>query len=660
MKKQISIVLILVLGLLLSWSVRAEEGVAGPVPWVSDIQGGEDSLLIKQQDTDWFEATVNTPVGQGDMLWQKPGGHSEVYFEDGSWVRLGGNTGVEFIELRDGRVRLVQTRGNALLQNNGQGGLLVDLPGQTMSMPPGSRAKVNVEEDGRTRVTVKKGRAFVEGPRGQVRVDAGQSLRADADGNIAELTRNVPAEGLDSYSQRRNRELGQAGGPPTTTVSYLPDPVVYQMSSHGTWVNSPGYGWVWRPRVSADWAPYRTGRWMYRTGWGWTWISYEPWGWYPYHYGRWVVVNNHWVWTPVRVRGRWHPSLVFWVEGPDYIAWHPIPYGVSVSVVHTWGPSMAYRYIHHRGVTMIHHRHFRSCNYYRYARPWRGVSHRSIRVIHHPHHAHHHPISVRYNYTPRTRGYLDKNRSPNTRVIYAHNKRASRGKDTRVSYGNQRSGRNSANYDRNTARSGSDRHATKGPRHESVRPNTPRSGNRADAGRIRGSTYGHDRSGKSAGRGSPARTSSKGDSRRAVNSGHRSSHEKSVDRPSSDRAIKYGAPHGNKRSGKVNRPNTGGNRSDRAIKAPGRDSSHRTYKAPSNSRHKSYHSPSNRSYNRSGSRDSGTKSRSVFSGKSRSSSSHGDSSFRSPSRKSSKGHSSHRSGSSKSRSRSNSSHGKRR
>ncbi len=643
MTKKTVITVVLLVGLLLSWSVRAENGVAGPVPWVSDIRGGDDSLLIKQKDTDWFEATENTPIGNGDMLWQKPGGHSEVYFDDGSWVRISGNTGVEFAELADGRVRLVQTRGNALVRNGGQGELLVDLPGQTMSLPPRSQAKVKVGEDGYSRVVVKQGKAYVNGPRGRVRVNAGQSLRSDPEGNVINLTRNGSSESLDSYSNTRSRELGSAGGPPTNTVSYLPDPVVYQMSAHGEWVNSPGYGWVWRPRVSAGWAPYRSGRWMHRAGWGWTWISYEPWGWYPYHYGRWVEVNNHWVWAPVRVRSRWHPSLVFWVEGPDYIAWHPIPYGVSVSVVRTWGPSTARRYIRHRGVTVIHHRHFRSCNYHRYVRPWRGVSHRSIRVIHHPHHANHHPISVRYHHTPRTRGYIHKSRAPSSRVVYAHNKRVSRGKSPRVHYGSHRVTSNhgsrhtgsKAVHHRST-----NRHGSKNARPDTGRSATPRAGNRADAGRAKGRHYGKSPAAKSRSK-SGNRLNTKGDSRRAVNSNPSAHPHKSASRSSAERGIKNGARGKNGHKSHPNRPATGKNRSSR--KNPGNNvygNDRGNYSTPSHTRSKS---PSHhrKSYNNSKSSNRSYKSHSS-SGKSRHSS-HGKRSYSSHSRKSSSSHSHHRS-----------------
>ncbi|MFO8058703.1 MAG: DUF6600 domain-containing protein [bacterium] len=640
MKKQIFMVLALVAGLFLAWSARAEDGVKGPVPWVSDIEGGSGSLLVKQQDTDWFEATVNTPLGRGDMLWQKPGGHSEVYFDDGSWVRLGGKTGLEFAELEDGRVRLIQTRGRALLSNSGRGEFLVDLPGQTMSLPPGSRARLAVDEDGNSRVVVKEGKAYVTGPEGRVRVNQGQTLRADPEGHILKLTRADSSRGLDRYSRERSRELGRGGGPPTTTVAYMPDPVVHQMSVHGTWVNTPGYGWVWRPSVSASWAPYREGRWMYRSGWGWTWISYEPWGWYPYHHGRWVVVNNNWVWAPMHVRGRWYPSLVFWVEGPDYIAWHPIPYGVSVSVVHTWGPSTARRYVRHRGVTVIHHRHFSSCNYHRYVRPWNSVSHRSVRVIHHPHHARHHSISVRHHHTPRTNGYIHKGRAPSSRAVYAHKRHSSREKTARVHYGNRTGSRTHPSASRDTTvrghnpRRDSDRSAGR----STSRPSTPRAGNRAGPGKANGRHYGHS-SDKTRGR-SSVHSKAARDADRPGNKGSRARGGNSASRSRPDKSINYGADRPRVNKGRAPGTSPGHHDGGRSLNKRGNSSGRRDISPGSPSRHGS--SRGKGTINKRSQPEKGSSSSHIFSSGKKSKSSSGSRSYSAPSRKSSHS-SSHRS-----------------
>src|SRR5579884_1179913 len=63
-----------------------------------------------------------------------------------------------------------------------------------------------------------------------------------------------------------------------------------ELAPYGTWIQEPGYGWVWRPTVAAfdpAWHPYGNGgHWIYTDN-GWYWESDYPWGNITFHYGRW-------------------------------------------------------------------------------------------------------------------------------------------------------------------------------------------------------------------------------------------------------------------------------------------------------------------------------------------------------------------------------------
>ena len=87
------------------------------------------------------------------------------------------------------------------------------------------------------------------------------------------------------------------------------------LDSYGRWDRVPDYGYVWVPRVTVGWAPYRHGRWVWTAYWGWTWTSYEPWGWAPYHYGRWFIHGSNWVWWPGPVTPFYRP-----VYAPAYVS----------------------------------------------------------------------------------------------------------------------------------------------------------------------------------------------------------------------------------------------------------------------------------------------------------------------------------------------------
>ena len=130
---------------------------------------------------------------------------------------------------------------------------------------------------------------------------------------------------------------------PTTVIqsdSYQPAPapvedVSYQsfydqLAPYGTWINYPGYGYVWMPQAGPDFQPYATnGNWIYTDA-GWTWASNYNWGWAPFHYGRWFYENGYgWMWVP---GNEWAPAWVSWRGGGDYYGWAPMGPGVSVDI----------------------------------------------------------------------------------------------------------------------------------------------------------------------------------------------------------------------------------------------------------------------------------------------------------------------------------------
>src|SRR5271155_2920265 len=116
---------------------------------------------------------------------------------------------------------------------------------------------------------------------------------------------------------------------PAPAASASPD-VTYQefydaLSPYGTWVQMPGYGYVWQPLATVQdfrWRPYTLGRWAYTDD-GWTWASDEPFGWITYHYGRWKRTHTlGWVWVPA---DEWAPAWVSWRYGNYYVGWAPLP-----------------------------------------------------------------------------------------------------------------------------------------------------------------------------------------------------------------------------------------------------------------------------------------------------------------------------------------------
>ena len=96
-----------------------------------------------------------------------------------------------------------------------------------------------------------------------------------------------------------------------------------ELSPYGSWINYPGYGYVWVPQANEGFSPYMSdGQWQY-TDYGWTWVSDYAWGWATFHYGRWFMDPDYggWLWIPGY---DWAPAWVNWGMYGDYYCWTPI------------------------------------------------------------------------------------------------------------------------------------------------------------------------------------------------------------------------------------------------------------------------------------------------------------------------------------------------
>ena len=142
--------------------------------------------------------------------------------------------------------------------------------------------------------------------------------------------RGLPAAAQeDSYDQPYDDQ--DEGG----AQDEAPNPQDYEqaLAPHGDWLESPSYGPVWRPWVTAGWQPYVDGYWAWSPQ-GWLWVSYEPWAW-TFHYGRWVLVSGWgWVWVPGTV---WAPAWVDWYWGDGFVGWAPLaPFATHVTVFNSF------------------------------------------------------------------------------------------------------------------------------------------------------------------------------------------------------------------------------------------------------------------------------------------------------------------------------------
>lgn len=333
----------------------------------------EGDVQVRPSDTEeWFPASINTPVLEGDRLWVPDRGRLEMQLRDGSMVRLNENTSLDVLRMEDGSLQFYINSGSAYINFTGKKRYLqFDAPNCSIRVYERSKFRVDVSEDGRVDVSTYSGNVYVEGAEGRTSVRAGNMLTIRGR-EYAELSPLGPADEWERWNRERDRKLTEK----RYSYRYLPDelrPYSYDFDENGRWVYVKEYGYVWTPTVyiSVGWAPYRHGRWVWIGG-DYVWVAYEPWGWVPYHYGRWAFVASiGWCWVPpARGAVYWGPGFVGWVYTPTYVAWVPLAPGEIYYGYGYYGPHSVniinidihkvvvkeYRHAHIRDAITIVHR----------------------------------------------------------------------------------------------------------------------------------------------------------------------------------------------------------------------------------------------------------------------------------------------------------------
>ena len=314
-----------------------DDGIRQSVARVSYFEG-EVSFNRGDAPDDWQPASINYPMTFGDRLWAGRGARVELQLR-GATVYLGPESELAALDLTLDVRQLSLTVGTASFRINrlARGEVFeVATPNVSVTFETPGKYRVDVDEDGNSRVSVSQGRAYAAAAGGQVALERGDQIRVRGidrpDYDVVGLSR---ADSWDRWVDKRALRFRSV-----RSASYV-HPDIYgaeDLDAYGTWENAQDYGSVWYPRgMAAGWEPYRSGRWIWRDPWGWTWLSSEPWGWAPYHYGRWAVVRGRWGWVPVGPRSRYpgySPAVVGFVGGGagwsvsisagGFVGWFPL------------------------------------------------------------------------------------------------------------------------------------------------------------------------------------------------------------------------------------------------------------------------------------------------------------------------------------------------
>lgn len=279
-------------------------------------------------------AERNLPVGENFWVETASGARAELDLDDGSSVRLGPASLLEFSDLArlstGQRITLVSLERGTLYATSEPARLdafLIVAPGLEVTFLAGSRVRVEVNQEIST-VAVLEGRVRFSSRSAELDLHEGQTVQVNpANAERFQLLREITAAELDRWNETRDREAAaRAAG---TRLPMFPVGLG-ELDAYGKWLDHPQLGKVWQPRATEGGAPFRAGRWRWYDGIGYTWVSSEPWGWAPYHYGRWAYVDGSgWVWVPGKggQPGSFEAGEVYWLRAPGFVGWGPLAPG---------------------------------------------------------------------------------------------------------------------------------------------------------------------------------------------------------------------------------------------------------------------------------------------------------------------------------------------
>jgi FecR protein len=341
--------------LLISVAARADEDTTDDeyeeharVLRVSLLKG--EVSLQRAGGEEWEQAQLNAPLVEGDTLATGRDARLEIQADSRNFIRLGENSVVRVVTLRDEGIALSLSEGTATIRlaqfDRDKEYFEVDAPKTTVAAERTGQYRIDVDPQS-VRITVRdEGRARIYSETSGFELHSDRAARLTygdgADGDDWDVSAASSTDRWDDWNGERERDLASRLHYEGRERYY--DPEVYgaeELDSYGDWQYTNDYGYVWRPSITvvnnySDWAPYRYGHWDWCPPYGWTWIADEPWGWAPYHYGRWVYYNNYWAWAPrgygYRYRHAWwRPALVAFVNvdfgNERRVCWYPLTYG---------------------------------------------------------------------------------------------------------------------------------------------------------------------------------------------------------------------------------------------------------------------------------------------------------------------------------------------
>ncbi len=327
-----------------------------PPVMVGRIYHIEGSLLrYVTAENDWVAAVRDAPFGTGDTFYTGENGMAELIVPNGTWIRIGDNTQIQFITLdtdlaeidvASGVTRFYNKSSDMVIKATSPFGYVLVYPGGVFDYYVGESSAEVVAVRGKISFVHTETNARYEVSAGDPSILADQTQVTSGDGSVD------PAwdgwnKSRESFWVSKGRTMGQS-------VRYLPVALhhdAYVFEENGRWERVYYDGrdcWFWRPtRVSSRWAPFTEGRWTEWDG-DQTWIPAEPFGYATHHYGNWIYTRNRWYWAPpvvtvtvglplLNISFFWNPGRVSWIHSGQNVGWVPLAPRETYYSHRNWG-----------------------------------------------------------------------------------------------------------------------------------------------------------------------------------------------------------------------------------------------------------------------------------------------------------------------------------
>ncbi len=329
-----------------------------PPVMVGRIYHIEGSLLrYVTAENDWVAAVRDAPFSTGDTLYTGDKGMAELIIPNGTWIRIGDNTQIQFIALDTelaeidvaaGVARFYNKDSDTVIKATSPFGYVLVYPGGVFDFYVGESSAEVVAVKGKISFIHTATNARYEVSAGDPSILADETQVASGDGGVDPI--------WDGWNKTRESFWASKARTTGQSVQYLPVALrqdAYVFDDNGRWEKVYYDGsnrWFWRPtRVSSRWAPFTEGRWTEWDG-DQTWIPEEPFGYATHHYGNWIFVGNRWYWAPpvatvtvglplLNIGFFWNPGRVSWIHSGQNVGWVPLaPRETYYSQRHWGGP----------------------------------------------------------------------------------------------------------------------------------------------------------------------------------------------------------------------------------------------------------------------------------------------------------------------------------